>query len=58
MARYLLSAWKPILPATPIRCGQLRNLVQEAGVAITGSLDADGLDRYAVGMKAPEGNEF
>jgi hypothetical protein len=58
MARYLLSAWKPSLPATPIRRGQLRNPAQEAEVAITGPLDADGLDHYAVGMKDPEGNEF
>jgi hypothetical protein len=30
----------------------------ELGAAITGSLSADGLDHYAVGMKDPEGNEF
>jgi hypothetical protein len=28
------------------------------GATITGALEADGLDHYAVGMKDPEGNEF
>jgi hypothetical protein len=30
----------------------------DLGAAITGSLSAEGLDHYAVGMKDPEGNEF
>jgi hypothetical protein len=30
----------------------------DLGATITGALDADGLDHYAVGMKDPEGNEF
>ena len=28
------------------------------GATITGALEADGLDHYAVGMRDPEGNEF
>jgi glyoxalase superfamily protein len=30
----------------------------DLGATITGTLAADGLDHYAVGMKDPEGNEF
>jgi len=30
----------------------------DLGATITGTLSADGLDHYAVGMKDPEGNEF
>jgi Glyoxalase-like domain len=30
----------------------------DLGATITGTLGADGLDHYAVGMKDPEGNEF
>jgi hypothetical protein len=30
----------------------------DLGATITGALSVDDLDRYAVGMKDPEGNEF
>src|ERR1039458_467469 len=30
----------------------------DLGATLTGPLNADGLDHYAVGMKDPEGNEF
>jgi hypothetical protein len=30
----------------------------ELGATITGALDEDGMDHYAVGMQDPEGNEF
>jgi hypothetical protein len=30
----------------------------ELGATITGALDTEGLDHYAVGMQDPEGNEF
>jgi hypothetical protein len=30
----------------------------DLGATHTGALSAEGLDRYAVGMKDPEGNEF
>jgi hypothetical protein len=49
--------WVPLATRTERVDAEVRRLT-DRGATVTGVLNADGLDHYAVGMKDPEGNEF